>query len=190
MPALDKESSGRRRACEPPLLRDARGGDVRSSRSDLVGVEPALPARVLPHGFRVADALGLPLADEGALEFCDHAEQVQHHLSERVVAAGSVGLLFLDELDGGALRDDLVDDVAKISKRARKSVHLGDADEVAVSDVADAFRQVGPVGAGSARDILFEDPVDGADRLDLPIEVLVGRADSDVAVVLRSLRHS
>jgi hypothetical protein len=96
-------------------FRDA-GGDVRSSCSDLVGVEPALPTPVLPRSFRNADALGLALSDEGAFELGERAEQVQHQLSECVVAAGSVGLLFLDELDGGALRDDLVDDVAETSQ--------------------------------------------------------------------------
>nr|WP_279631266.1 hypothetical protein [Rathayibacter festucae] len=58
----------------------------------------------------------MPLSDEGALELGESAEQVQHQLSECVVAAWSVSLLLLDELDGGALRDDLVDDIAEISQ--------------------------------------------------------------------------
>jgi hypothetical protein len=132
----------------------------------------------------------LALSDEGAFELGERAEQVQHQLSECVVAAGSVGLLFLDELDGGALRDDLVDDVAEISQRAREAIHRRDSDEVAVSDVADTVGESRPVGAGGAGDLLFEDPIDGADRLDLPVEVLVGRADSDIADGLRSLRHA
>jgi hypothetical protein len=129
----------------PLLPRDA-GRDVRSNCSDLVVAEPAVPARAAAFAMRMPSACRSRIRERSN---CASAEQVQHQLSECVVYAGSVGLLFRDELDGGALRDNLVDDVAEISQGAHEVVNRDDSDEVAVSDVLEGFAELRDSARGS-----------------------------------------
>lgn len=180
--AVDAEPSG-----------DGGLGDASADESacfgDLFVGEFAVAALVLAGGFGDADALALAFADEGAFELGEGAEEVQHEPADGVVGVAAVGLLFLYELDRGALRGDLVDNVAQVAEGAGEPVHGRDPNDVAVADVSDAVDQRGPVGAGAAGDLLFEQSVDVADRLELPVEVLVDRAHPNVRDGLRLVLH-
>lgn len=149
------------------------GADPLSRLFDLIVGELACAAPVLAGRLGDPDAFALPFADEGALELGEGAEEIEHEPADRVVGVEAVGLLLLDEVNGSALRGDLVDDVTKIAQRPRETIHRSDSDRVAVADVQDAVEQRCPICAGPARHLLLEHPIDVANRLKLTAEVLI-----------------
>jgi hypothetical protein len=70
-------------------------------------------------------------------------------------------------------------------QRPCRAVHRRDLDDVPIPDVPNAVKQCDPVRSRTTRDLFFKDPVDLANGLELPAEVLIDRAHPDVRDDLR-----
>nr|WP_258370345.1 hypothetical protein [Curtobacterium sp. MCPF17_018] len=119
----------RRGAVDAEVPGDDDLGDASTDEAacfaDLVVVEPAGAALVLAGGLGDPDAFALALVDRGAFELGECAEKVEPETTDRVVGVATVGLLLLQELDGGSVGGDLV---AEVAEGARESVSRCDSD--------------------------------------------------------------
>lgn len=86
-------------------------------------------------------------------------------------------------------RDDLVDDVAHVAQRTRKSLHRRNANGVSIPDALDALVERDTVVLTASADLVEEDPVDVANRFELAGEILRVGTDADVPNGLCALRH-
>src|SRR5699024_380855 len=157
---------------------------------DLLARQLARPPLVLAgHLLRESDPLGLTFADHLALGLGDGRDDVQDEPRGEVSPVRSDREALGDELDRDALPFELLHDLEHVPERAGETVDRGDDESVPLAHIVEGLPQLRALRGLGGGLVLAVGLVDGADGLELPVEMLAGGRDADVGNALGPLAH-
>lgn len=109
----------------------------------LGGEGDGFSAYVFTLSFGEGDAFSLAFFDEGAFEFCEGSEEVEHEGIGGGGGVGGEGEVFFDELDAGAFLCNVGNDCGEVLEGAGEAVDAVDAEGISFSDVVEGVGKSG-----------------------------------------------
>src|SRR5699024_1778696 len=135
------------------------------------------------------DSLGLSLTEHLALGLGHRGDDVQDEPGGEVSPVRSDREALGDELDRDALPFELLHDLEHVPERAGETVDRGDDESVPLAHIVEGLPQLRALRGLGGGLVLAVGLVDGADGLELPVEMLAGGRDADVGNALGPLAH-